>query len=475
MVRSLSPTRHCVRALALALLAAAPPGCSFSASMGSAGSAGEYPAPEPATAAPGARPPAGSRGATRYYSPPLYQSFVSRSVPYGAVAQVSARAAVHSTLRVREADFIKDDYYTRHGTVVLLGTEDGALVGFTTRYSVDILYPDDDLIRDGVGRPDFRESTLTLAVPRERCAGRAGKGCALRFSLERLPERGRVPGDAGNQRAFYRVFGDNDAVLVYFPAAVAGRLRELSVVPVGLERPSLAVADAIRGANRLLGQEFVLVSPTSLKLLRRHASQKSILASYGPEVVSWVAGLVGAHTVVKALLARGFEYVTMDRRRLEQVIVARGYESSFLARELVHDFDFRSAIHVHDGGMVELPALSLIDIPQQHGAHAAAYLRDVVGDASVELILFGGHGARADSGMLFVPAHHLNLNYELVRAGLARLRTDEEGALALFPEFADAAEQALEQGAGLAGRWREDREYTAAVAAARARAHARTP
>lgn len=361
----------------------------------------------------------------------------------------------------------KDDYYKRRGTVVMLGMEDGALVGFTTRYSVDILYPDDDLIRDGVGRPDFREHELTLRIPKRKCRGRKGAVCALRYQLHPLKRGQRARPSAGNQ-ALYRTFGDNDAVLVYFPAAAADRLRQVSVVPVGLRAPTRAVTDAIQGANRIMGQEFVLVSPTSLKLLRKSAGRDSVLASYGPEVLSWAAGLVGAHTVVKALLKRGFQYVTMDRRRIEEVLIAKR-EAPFLARELVRDFDFRGAVHRDGSGFVDLPALSLIDIPREQTPQASAYLHQVIGEASVELILFGTRRQYAESGMLFVPAHHLNLNYELLRAGLARLKVEARHELSLFPEFAEAAHQALSEGVGFAGEWSRDRAYVAAVDAARLR------
>ena len=436
--------------------------CTFTASTGS-GRRASYPAAGPATHDNAYQPPP---AVMRYYSPPLYQRFVSRSVPYHDIAERSHAASVDAVLRVREADAFRDDYYTRKGKIVLLGVEAGTLVGFTTRYSVDIQYPDDDLIRDGVGKPDFRESTLTLAIPRERCLRRKGNACSLRYRLERAPADRTVTPRAGN-RAYYRTFGDNDAVLVYFPRSAETRLRQVQVQPMGLLEPTRAVADAIRGSNRLMGQEFVLVSPTSLKLLRKRAGSASVLATYGPEVLSWAAGLVGAHTVVKALVKRGFEYILMDRQRIEKALATRG-QSTYVAQELVRDFDFAATIHDDGRGRIRLPALSLVELPPGTGRHAAEYLRQVAGDASVELILFGSARQYAQNGMLYVPAHHLNLNYELVRAGLARLRLDRR-ELALFPEFAEAAHEALADGAGFAAEWRDDRAYVAAVAEARAR------
>ena len=71
--------------------------------------------------------------------------------------------------------------------------------------------------------------------------------------------------------------------------------------------------------------------------------------------------------------------------------------------------------------------------------------------------------------MLFVPSRHVNLNYELVRGGLARLPTDaaSRDALLLFPEFAEAAGQALADGVGFTAEWRSDRAYIEAVERAR--------
>lgn len=69
--------------------------------------------------------------------------------------------------------------------------------------------------------------------------------------------------------------------------------------------------------------------------------------------------------------------------------------------------------------------------------------------------------------MVFEPKERTNINYELVAQGLARLDIDDDAALDKFPEFIDAAEQALVAGRGFAADWRADAAYVDAVRAAR--------
>ncbi len=415
-------------------------------------------------------------GANRYggppavvqlHSPPLYRSFVTRSVPYRELAKQTRNAAIKSKLRVREVDTIFDDFYERDGTIVMLGMEDGALVGFTTRYSVDILYPDDDLISDAGGKPDFRDRELLISPPKTKCAPRGRRWCTLRYALVRAPEgRLRLP---NSTTAYFRTFGDNDAVLVYFPPQMAERLAEASIVPADIGRPSVEVARALSDASKILGKDFVLVSPQSLRLLRQKAHAKSVIATYAPEVLSWAAGLVGASRIIKALMSKSMGYFALDRTKLQAALTYK-LAAEFAAQTIVNDFDFHRSITPAGDGQTYLPPLHLADVPYERAEDAAAFMQQIVGSADVELVLFGQNPRSAQNGMLFVPARHVNLNYELVRSGLARLSVDPASreALRLFPEFADAASQALAEGAGFTAEWRTDRAYVNAVEQARA-------
>ena len=405
-----------------------------------------------------ARPPL----IVQLHSPPLYRSFVSRSVPYRSLAEKTRAAAVKSTLRVREVDTFFDDFYERSGTIVMLGVEDGALVGFTTRYSVDIRYPDDDLIRDAGGKPDFRDAEITLAPPTTRCATRGRRWCTLRYSLVRAPQGHlHFPQSA---TAYFKTFGDNDAVLVYFPMQLAERLPEASIQPLDIAQPSAEVARILSDATEILGTEFVLVSPKSLKLLRDKAHAKSVLATYAPEVLSWAAGLFGASKVIQALMSKGMGYFAMDRRKLQAALTYK-LTTELAAQTLITDFDFFASIAPQNDGQTRLPPLHLAEIPYQHAEDAASFMQQIVGNADVQLVLFGRDARSAKQGMMFVPARHVNLNYELVRSGVARLPMDpaSRDALRLFPEFIEAARQALSEGVGFTAEWRDDRAYVDAV------------
>ena len=396
------------------------------------------------------------------YSPPLYRAFVSRSVPYRAIADQTRDAAIKSLLRVREVDTVFDDHYERSGTIVMLGVEDNALVGFTTRYSVDILYPDDDLISDFSGRPDFAERELTISPSKTRCARRGRRWCTLRYALVPAPNGPlRFP---QSSTAYYRTFGDNDAVLVYFPQYLAERLPEADIKPLDIDRPSLEIARILSQATEVLGEDFVLISPRSLQLLRQKAGTKSVLATYAPEVLSWAAGMFGAGRVVKALMSKGASYFAMDRRKLHAAITFK-LAVEIAAQVLMRDFDFYRSTSPASDGQTYLPLLHLAEVPYENIQYAASFMHEIVGDAHVEMVLFGKDARTARHGMLFVPDRHVNLNYELVRSGIARLPTDETSlaALRLFPEFAEAASEALDEGAGWAAQWRTDPEYVGAI------------
>lgn len=396
------------------------------------------------------------------YSPPHYRSFVSRSVPYRAIADQTRDAAIKSHLRVREVDTVFDDHYERQGTIVMLGVEDGALVGFTTRYSVDILYPDDDLIADASGRPDFAERVLTISPSKSRCAKRGRRWCTLRYALIPAPNGPlRFP---QSSTAYYRTFGDNDAVLVYFPRYLAERLPEADVKPLDIDRPSIEIARILSHATRVLGEDFVLISPKSLQLLRQKATSKSVMATYAPEVLSWAAGMFGASRVVKALLSKGVGYFAMDRRKLHAAITFK-LAVEIAAQVLLPDFDFYRSTSPASDGQTYLPMLHLAEVPYENVDYAASFMQQIVGDAHVEVVLFGRDARTAKHGMLFVPDRHVNLNYELIRSGVARLALDKTslGALRLFPEFAEAASEALDEGVGWAAQWREDAAYVAAI------------
>lgn len=455
------PTTTLLGAALAVVSSAALAGCQFTASTHTG------PPPRPIEEQPPAPAAAMPPAVVQLYSPPLYRSFVSRSVPYKLIADRANNAALNSLLRVRESDILFDDYYERRGTIVMVGWEHGGLVGFTTRYSVDIQYPDDDLIQDAAGKPDFRDPRLILSPRLSQCAKKGARWCTLEFRLHPMPG-GEIRWNASNT-AYYRTFGDNDAVLVYFPRTLAERLAEAGITPIGLESPSDEIARTLSDSTEILGKDFVLISPESLELLRKKAGTQSVLATYGAEVVSWAAGLLGASTVVRKLMSSGMDYFAMDRRKLQAAITFK-LVADYAAQEILPSFDFHASIAPDESGQMRMPPLHLVEVPYEHSQDAASFMYEIVGQAQVEMVLFGANRRAAERGMLFVPARHVNLNYELVRNGLARLALDHAGrkALRVFPEFADAAADALEEGAGFAAEWRDDTLYVRAVQAARA-------
>ena len=184
---------------------------------------------------------------TRKFSPAVYETLAARSLSPRALADRAKASSLSATLTAVERDPIsEDDVYTRNGQVVILGTEGQAAVAFTTRYLVDMDYPDPNVIGDGPfgGEPDWDPFHITLHDPTGR------RPDDRYFRMMRVPDDAETLVFPDNATAFVRTFDDNDIVLIYFPVASSTYFdRANPTVPsLGIDSPTRFVGELIEHA-----------------------------------------------------------------------------------------------------------------------------------------------------------------------------------------------------------------------------------
>ena len=182
------------------------------------------------------------------FSPPRYDAVAAEAVPLHAAAQRALDAYATTTLIAQEVDLFEDDWIERDAALVFLGRDGGRLVGLTTRYAVDLRYPDPKLVTDGFGAAEIGMQTLSV-------------GGDAPVELVR-------PGVERPDTATVRLFDDHDVALVYLPD-------QPQRATLGLEDPGGAVLDHLEDASALYGLELTLVSPASMAALRNGVTVRS--------------------------------------------------------------------------------------------------------------------------------------------------------------------------------------------------------
>jgi hypothetical protein len=408
------------------------------------------------------------------FSASVYASLANRSLPPKVLAERAENATIRVTLHAREEDaFVDDDYY-RGGKMVLLGHEGQALAAFTTRYLVDMSYPDGDcsVDSDGSGYQEWREHDLTVYDDKER--GTTYRLRALSPSTDAAQIR--FP---NARTAYYRTFDDNDVVIVYFPPGSHVLFREgTGGRSLGLSRPTEFLERLIAEKTNVLGLQFVLLSPESLNRLRQCADVQGILSE---QTVMMAAALVAAVYVLPSL---GLDVgaIALDSFGLDTAIanaLALGNVSGFWADALPIAAKL-AGTWLLDGGhlsflgtggelVVELMLAEMPDPRSKAGKAIEQIISTWVGDDDLKISSFGQDAGGPRRALVFDPEARININFELVAQGLVKLDLSNEAALDLFPEFIDAAERALVTGAGHAAEWRQDLAYIDGLRAARAK------
>ena len=168
-----------------------------------------------------------------------------QALPVEATVERAVGASAASSLLAVELDLIEDDVITRPGVVVLLGREDGELVGLTTRFAADLRYPDPKLIPDGFGAAEFGPQTLEVA--------------GELFAIVPAQTEALQPGQVRRV-----VFDDHDLALLHFrdDTALAG------IETLGVDEPAARVEQLIAGASHVFGLQMTLVSPESMSAMR---------------------------------------------------------------------------------------------------------------------------------------------------------------------------------------------------------------
>ncbi len=387
------------------------------------------------------------------YSDAVYDALAARAISPTAILERAKTSTLAAKLCAREEDLLFDDTYCHEGHAVYLGVEDGAAVMFMSHYLVSMAYTD-AVKGDLSGKNDWAEHSLTLRDPSGRHAG------GDKYTLHAIPDAAARPTFSDSATAYYRTLGDNDVVLVYFPIANDTYFGMNVVASLGIEDPTVFVTEKIAGATSLFDQDFVLVSRAAFDEFKSAAKSKG---SIDPGTIKVAAVLVAAYYVLPAL---GIETVGGGIAGVLGDVVS-GSASGLWADALPVGIQLAGTLLLDNGK---------VDFLGEDGKRAARMLLAVMpGPATVEgkTIERFLSGFRAtslqsvsfDGGVLLLdPAGKLNVNYELIAQGLARLDTSNADALARFPEFAQAAQAALDQGRGFAKTWESDSAYAQAVA-----------
>ena len=391
----------------------------------------------------------------------LYDSLASRAIPLGELNQRAEAASAPAQLMAREEDAFDDDLIFRNGRVVFLGKEGQSMVGFTLRRLVDMSYPVDEE-PDGVGPSEWREHILTLTVA----------GTHDGYLLQPLPENGIQV--TRNDVAYVRLFGNNDIALVYFPIAshTVFASGERSIADLGIDSPTAFVADLIERSSNLFGFKFVLISEESFTQMQSLARDNT--SAFSSVVIKAAILFAAAAYFLPAL---GVSELSLGSFGLDQAlntIASLGSAEGFWAEALP------IAIHLgkswlEESGILDMmgpegklvTGLLLARLPAPTSIEGKA-LMDFVGGVLGELTAQSVPFERGAKTMLFIPNSKVNVNYEVVRQGYAKLDVDDKAALGRFPEFLQAAEDALGDGHN-AATYRLDQAYVDSLRAARAK------
>ena len=334
---------------------------------------------------------------------------------------------------ITEVDAFVDDHYDRSHDMVLLGERDGWLIGFCYRYLVDFTFPISG--RDGVGEAEYRNPRLTVL--------------GNTFRLEpHDTELSPAPGDP--QVAWFRAFGEHDAALVYLP--VSGHEGHL-----GIDDPLAVVNHTLRNGSSIFGLEFILMSPESVKLMRKRAASEVNLAGFA-------AGMAIAALVLFPLLGPSIA-ATLPMSALGgegRKLVARALPLALkLGRDLLLREDGFVAERIGDPTRLALLGVDFPAADSDGYGLLAKFVGTLIANEGEEA-QFVGFGAQAEGerGQVFLPESEMCLSAEVLSRGLVRLDMSNQAVLREFPELVTAALSAVETGQNLAAVWAEqDPEY----------------
>lgn len=446
--------------------------------------------PAPATAlapvaASAPAPPPPNFEVARRFSPDIYARLLERLIPVDETLRRAGGAFIATRLAAIEKDLFEDDWYYREGAVVLLGREDGMVVGLTYRYHTDIKYPDIKLIGDGMGQADIADQYLSVLSNRGEC-GEVPQPSCRQHRLRLVP---RTAERRSRDEVQARVFDEHDIALLYFhpqTPLVAER------TTLELDAPSAAVEDYIRNAERAFGLEFTLVSKQAFHTMKDHIKVENtgdkLIVSAAIMGMNPIIGMIASRVslppaVMDKLAAKAKDFVAAQIvehggaafDRLENshgdAVVARSDSASGLAAS-----DFRAGAKfaapavtpagslavVTPEGPAEIAALGVRSPTSEQVEAISAYLKDTAAVVDLTLVEFGG-AKSGRRGMVLIPGEQVNVNYELLRHGYAKLDTSDIEALRSFPELSAAAHEALEAGTGFARDWKQDADYVAEV------------
>lgn len=373
----------------------------------------------------------------RVYSRGSYEALVVAAAPYRSVAEHAEQTITPVRLRAVELDAFSDDIYWRDGDLVILGEQDGLLVGFTHRFVVDRSYPANSLNGDGFGSAEWGRHSLVLGDDR--------------IDLRRLSRHERPSRSADH--VSWEPIDEHDAVVLYIPPT----LRALAELPrLGIPEPAEVVRKAVRDSSKLFGLDFVLVSPQAFDALRAGASSELLTLQV------FLAGVALGALFFAPLLGQLAAGVTISDATLAQTgrrVLAKALPKlvELTGRAMLEDRGLRGT----DGVALSLLGVEL-PVEADHLALVGEFLAALLPHGEGQYVPYSGQ--RVHGGQLFVPEQRMNVNAELLARGLAKLDLGNLDLLREHPQLVEAALDALDARRNLAAHWADDEAYRGMIA-----------
>ena len=403
---------------------------------------------------------------TSPYSANVYPKILRRVLPIvGATTRV-ASSEIGTELIAKEDDWplLTDDFPSRKGMMILVGSDDGSIIGFTYRYFVDITYPDANIYGDSGDGPEFVWKHLTLSGDRSCISGRRDRRNCKFTVVDLKPYKDGLRPTPST--ALVRPIDHHDAAFVYLHPETPIVIEKANL---GLKEPFEDLVTEFRDNSIKVGFPFLFVSPESQEAFRAAVRRRE----KGAEILSFAVmfflkhqlpqGIAGdvASVLVESEISESLGGRFSPMRQSDKmgtsiqkinladepkVLGAYTYSSLGLPKgQLVIESE-NDARSVHLLGVV-WPETDL----ERNATNR--YLRTLLRDKDLVVAEYDS----PEGCIVFSPRDRLVINLELLRHGFARL--DIANGTSILPEAGRAARLALESGTGFANDWSRDQEY----------------
>jgi hypothetical protein len=402
--------------------------------------------------------------ASHYSANLLYPKILRRILPVAGVATRVSSSEIGTELIAKEDDWpaLTDDFPSRKGMMILAGSDNGSILGFTYRYFVDINYPDPNIYGDSGDGPEFVWKHLTLSGDRS-CIKRGRSDCKFTVVNLKPYKEGLRPTPS---TALVRPIDHHDAALVYLHPETPIVIDKANL---GLKEPYEDLVTEFRNDSIKVGFPFLFVSPESQEIFRDAVRRRergadmlsfAVMVFLKQKLPQGIAGDIASALIESQItesLGGHFDLVPQTDNMGTPIQKMNLADEPRILGEYIY-----SSLSLPKG---EFVIESENDVRSVHLLGVVWPEADLERNATNRYLKALTHGkdlvvAEFDSRegcIVFSPQDRLVINLELLRHGFTRL--DAVDDTSILPEAVLAAALALESGTGFANDWSRDREY----------------